>query len=262
MRLFLSYAHEQRQLAAKLAARLEEEDHRVFFDRTDLRPGEPFDATIREEIQRADLFIFLVSPQSVEPASYALTELGLARKRWRKAGGRILPVIVQPAAEMSLPEFGVTFLSPEGDWVAEVAGRVAELADRQRVRRLRVTSWVAGSLVAVICAAWLGKDYSTPPPASEPCRLFGQFQPSPERSTSIPEGLVLHVTAGGVTNSFSVEPDGTCGFEVAGEGVGEWRLDLTSAAGVTWGLANLSGCPASTIRVPLDDGSSITLSPQ
>lgn len=261
MRLFLSYAREQGSLAARLAARLEEENHSVFFDRTDLEPGDPFDATIRNEIHRADLFIFVVSPQSVEPTSYALTELGLARRRWRKAAGRILPVIVEPAPEGSMPEFGVTYLIPKGDWVAEVIARVAELAEHRRHRRLLLASWVAGSLVVAAGVTWFVSDGPSPPP-STPCLLLGEFQASPTRSTSIPEGLTLHVAAGGVTNDFLVGRDGKCRFGIDAELVGDWRLDLTSAAGVPWGRANLSGCPASTTRVPLDEGSSITIRPQ
>jgi hypothetical protein len=257
MRLFLSYSHEQRPIAERLAVRLEEERHHVFFDRTDLGSGEPFDARIRSEIGRASLFIFLVSPQSVKQGSYALTELGLARKRWRRAAGRILPVLVEPVPKELMPEFGVGYFTPEGDWVAGVVARVAEIA---RVRRLRLIRTISTAAVLAV-SGWVAADRWRPHP-KPPCRLAAEFQPSPARSVSMPEGLTLHVVAGGVTHDFLVQRDGTCRFEVEASQVGDWSVDFTSADGLAWGRSSLHGCPTAPTRVTLDEGSSLTILPQ
>ena len=48
-------------------------------------------------------FVFLVSPESVEPGSYCLTELGFARERWPKPADRVLPVVVAATPPESFP---------------------------------------------------------------------------------------------------------------------------------------------------------------
>ena len=50
MKIFLSYASEQRELAKEIALALEAENHTVFFDRSALAPGEAYNAQIREAI--------------------------------------------------------------------------------------------------------------------------------------------------------------------------------------------------------------------
>ena len=72
-RVFLSYAREQRDVAEYLAQTLENDGIDVFFDRHDLPAGDAFHARIRAGIRRCHRFVFLVSPDSVTPGSYALT---------------------------------------------------------------------------------------------------------------------------------------------------------------------------------------------
>lgn len=261
MRVFLSYAHEQRPIAEKLAVRLEAEGHRVFFDSMDLEPGDAFDARIRSGIERAGLFIFLVTPQSVEAKSYALTELGFAKKRWRRPEGRILPVILEPVSQSSMPEFGGTYLTPKGDIVAEVLAEVERIAKSRTRRRLVMTAWAAGALAAAVIAVLLFFNSQKPIPDTS-CRLVAEFHPSPSRSATMPEGLTLHVSRGGVTHDFHVENDGTCRFEIDAGPADEWIVDFTSARGVAWGRSGLRGCPIATTKVTLDEGSSLTIRPQ
>ena len=82
MKIFLSYASEQRPIAEPLALALEADGHEVFFDRHDLPVGGSYHDRIRDAIDDADRYVFLISPESVEPGSYALTELSLAQARW------------------------------------------------------------------------------------------------------------------------------------------------------------------------------------
>ena len=65
MKLFLSYANEDRSIALRVAAALEAEDHHVFIDQHDLRQGDVYNRRIREEIDDSDGFVFLISPDSV-----------------------------------------------------------------------------------------------------------------------------------------------------------------------------------------------------
>ncbi|MGZ5126027.1 MAG: toll/interleukin-1 receptor domain-containing protein, partial [Burkholderiales bacterium] len=50
MKIFLSYSSKDRTLAEPVYLALRAEQHAVFFDRTDLPPGEEYDARIREAI--------------------------------------------------------------------------------------------------------------------------------------------------------------------------------------------------------------------
>ena len=78
MKIFLSYASEQRELAKEIALALEAETHTVFFDRSALAPGEAYNAQIREAFEDSQLFVFLISSDSVTAGRYTLTELAFA----------------------------------------------------------------------------------------------------------------------------------------------------------------------------------------
>jgi hypothetical protein len=92
----------------------------VFVDRVELKAGQPFDADLQNGIERCDLFIFLISSETVAPGSYALAELSIAEQRWRHPAGRVLPVMVATTPKDAIPAYlrAVTILEPKG-----VAGR-------------------------------------------------------------------------------------------------------------------------------------------
>ena len=132
MDIFISYSSKYRDLCERLQLSLDAEGHRCFVDRTELEPGQPFDAELREAIAKCDVFIFLVSPESVATGSYALAELNLAQQRWRHPRGRVLPVIVAPTPMASIPQYlkAVTLLQPRGELVAETLAAVAKMGKR------------------------------------------------------------------------------------------------------------------------------------
>ena len=77
MDIFISYSSKYRDLCERLRLALDAEGHHCFVDRHELEPGQPFDAELREAVADCDVFIFLVSPESVAAGSYALAELNL-----------------------------------------------------------------------------------------------------------------------------------------------------------------------------------------
>ena len=133
MDIFISYSSKYRELCERLQLALEAEGHHCFVDRTELDPGHPFDAELREAIGKCDVFIFLVSPESVATGSYALAELNLAQQRWRHPRGRVLPVVVAPTPMASIPSYlkAVTLLQPQGEIVAETLAAVSQLGRRR-----------------------------------------------------------------------------------------------------------------------------------
>jgi len=76
------YASQDRAVAESIYLALRAQGHSVFFDRADLPPGDEYDTRIRQAIERAQLFVFLLSPDSVDAGSYTLTELAIAQKTW------------------------------------------------------------------------------------------------------------------------------------------------------------------------------------
>ena len=75
--IFLSYPSSLGETAERIELALKGEGYAVFRDRSALPPGESFDARIRAAVEESDLFVFLITPQSVSPGHYTLTELSL-----------------------------------------------------------------------------------------------------------------------------------------------------------------------------------------
>ena len=160
MRIFVSYAREQHEIADRIALGLRNEGHTVFFDHDALSPAEDFDAKIREELASSQLFVFLISPDSVTPGGYTLTELGLARQRWPSPRGRVLPVMVGDTPFDDIDPYlrAVTVLQPAGDVVAEVLARVDAIARRRRLRAAVAAGSVLAVLGLAVVALWIGRE--------------------------------------------------------------------------------------------------------
>ena len=138
MRIFLSYAGVHRSIADAIVLRLRQAGHSVFFDLDALPLAESYDERIRRAIDASDALVFLVSPESVTPGAYALTELEFARRRWEDPSGKVLPVMIADTDYAHIPAYlrAVTVLEPHkatwrprqrlrslGWWVRDAAGR-------------------------------------------------------------------------------------------------------------------------------------------
>jgi len=88
LRIFLSFASPDRAIAEKIQLALLGAGHEVFFDEASLAPGSDYNSQIRNSIKECQLFIFLISPNSVGGRRYARTELKLAKAKWPKPNGR------------------------------------------------------------------------------------------------------------------------------------------------------------------------------
>lgn len=154
MDIFISYSSKYRDLVERLRLALVAEGHDVFVDRAELEPGQPFDAELREAIAGCDLFIYLVSPESVAAGSYALAELALAQQRWTHPRGRVLPVKLAPTPLASIPPYlkAVTMVEPQGDPVPGIVAAVARLAPARRHLKWAIAAGVV--LVAAAAGGW------------------------------------------------------------------------------------------------------------
>jgi hypothetical protein len=202
MHLFLSYAGEHRATADALALRLRQGGHDVFYDRDDLPPGQSFDDRIREALKDCDGLVYLVSPESVAPGAYTLTELEFARERWPNPSGRVLPVMVVPTPYGAIPEYlkAVTVLEPKGNVVAETAAAASRLGGARRLPRWTLVTAALGLTLAAAYGGWRFVRPAPGPPAHA-------------------RGSVTDVTTGAPVPGASVEV--RCGARAVADGVSD-----------------------------------------
>jgi hypothetical protein len=129
VRIFISFASEQEHLAEPVALALRRRRHSVFFSHDDLPAGGNFDERIERAIAASDLFVFLISPESVAKGRYTLTELSYARMKWPDPTECVLPVMLVETPLEKVPGYlkGVTILEPAGNVAAETAAAIGRL---------------------------------------------------------------------------------------------------------------------------------------
>ncbi len=170
MKVFLSYASEDRPQAEEIQLALAGAGHEVFFDRESLPAGGDYHARIKASVDGADLFVFLISPDSVAGGGYALTEMGYARSRWPHPKGHVLPVLVRPTPFPTVPAYlkSVTVLEPSGNVAAEVVAAAAALAAMPEVSSgWRKVAVVGGASVALLAGAAFFAMMKPDPPAPD-----------------------------------------------------------------------------------------------
>lgn len=150
MKIFLSYSSKQQALAEQICLALEQSGHHVFFDKKSLRAGGNFRKRIREELDQSEMLVFLISPDSVAPKSYALSELDIAREKWPQPTAHILPVMAVVTNMESVPPYlkAVTILEPKGEIVEAVSRTVdgwSPLEEVDQVEEARKTLEEAGT---------------------------------------------------------------------------------------------------------------------
>jgi TIR domain-containing protein len=153
MRCFICYAREDEKEAERISVRLEADGHRCFFDKASVPTGGAYDGIIREQIQKAHVFIFLISQHSVKGGRYTITELKLAQEKWPRPRGRVVPVLIDDTPHDSMPPYlaALNVLSPAGNRAAEVASEIDKLR-RSRRAHLTVATVVTTVLAAAVIA--------------------------------------------------------------------------------------------------------------
>lgn len=171
MRVFLSYPSEEREVAERIHYSLKAHGYDGFFDRADLPRGRDYDKAVAAALGESSLFIFLITPASVKPGRYTLTEVGLAERKWPNPSGWVLPIMLRATDIASIPAFlrAVTILEPRGDVVAETAFEAQRLVESRSFasrgrRALRSKAAIAGIAAAVFLgsiALWRAWPFGT-----------------------------------------------------------------------------------------------------
>lgn len=135
MKIFLSYASEHRAVAEQIYLSLIASGHNVFFDRESLPVGNSYHNLIRTAIKDCDVFIFLITHNSIEEGSYTLTELKFAREKWTDPQYNVLPVLIEKVSYRTIPGYlqAVTILQPEGNVAAEVAALIETWTEKKNL---------------------------------------------------------------------------------------------------------------------------------
>lgn len=128
-KIFISYASEDKNIAEQIYLALSGEEYDVFFDRTSLPPAGNYNEHLKKGVQQSDLFVFLISPDSVKEGSYALSELKFCKEKWKHPKNHVLPVIIRKTDSSKIPNYlkAVTFLEIEGNIPAEVANSIKHI---------------------------------------------------------------------------------------------------------------------------------------
>ncbi|PWB47077.1 MAG: hypothetical protein C3F18_12225 [Nitrosomonadales bacterium] len=254
MKIFISYASEERPIADELAVRLRTEGHTVFLDKDNLPEGEGYDAQIREAIATCDLYLFLVSPLSVQPGRYTMTELKFAREQFPNPRGRVLPVMAKPTPFSDIPPYlsAITLLQPQGNLVAETVAEVDSLFSRwSRSRWLRIGGGAIAVALVLAGIGWRGTNH-TPPPCRLSVLLLAQDA----------SGLALDVTTPAGTTALSLG-NAPVPFEVGPFDRKDvsWSAMLRGRDGSPLGRHAIKGCPRSRVNVDFGGGYGLVIDP-
>lgn len=122
MKIFLSYASENQDLAEKIYMALLAGNHKVFFDKTKFKGGDNYHKKIYDQIQKSDFFIFLISRYSLQEGRYVQTELSYAKTKWPKPWKNVLPVKIEPLENDNIDSYltSATIFEPKGNIPAEI----------------------------------------------------------------------------------------------------------------------------------------------
>jgi tetratricopeptide (TPR) repeat protein len=160
MKVFLSHASEDENIAEQIHLALLDAGCTVFFDATSLPAADGYDARIRLALDESDLLIYLISRDSVASSRYVRSELKFAQEKWPHPKGFVLPVMVRDTPFDQIPNYlkAVTILRPEGSAPAEVAAEVIKMKKTAGALRwsgwLRPRVWVPAALVVAVALAW------------------------------------------------------------------------------------------------------------
>jgi hypothetical protein len=132
MKIFLAYAATDKTAAESVAFSLRSRGHKVFLDRDDLPAGGSYDQQIERAVKASDIFVFLISPDSVTEGRYTLTELSFAREKWPDPNDHVLPVMARETPLDQIDPYlkAVTILKRKGSIAAETGAAVDKMRRR------------------------------------------------------------------------------------------------------------------------------------
>lgn len=129
-RVFVSYAHEDRDVVARLTQEIEQTGHDVQLDQVFLNPGDPLSTKIRNEIEQADLVCVVLSSSSVASTWVRHEIAEVLCRELEKKRAQLLPCVIDscemPPILGRLTRFERLYL----DFSRDFAGALESLKNR------------------------------------------------------------------------------------------------------------------------------------
>lgn len=216
--IFICHASEDKPTAEPIQLALAGAGYDVFYDESSLPPGGDYHDRIHKAILRCDVFVFLISKESISHGKYTLAELKFAREKWPSPVGRVLPVVLQSVPTQDIPPYlaATTILTVHGNAAAEVRAAVAGLLTEQR-RKRRKPVLVLSLFIAigsVSLTIFVGRNSTSNTP-SQPQPMTGQISLKSETGDYIGAGKEYtfdnrngKLTASTTKNTISIHFDG------------------------------------------------------
>lgn len=145
-KIFISYSQEDKEYLAqlkKVLAPLGRQGLLQTWDDTKLVPGEAWDASIRHELNTADIIILLVSSDLMDIDYFWDTEMKEAVERHERGQATVVPVIIRPSLWTDAPFAGLTAIPEKGKAVStwgnadeaweQVGEKIKQIAQRKKV---------------------------------------------------------------------------------------------------------------------------------
>jgi hypothetical protein len=121
MRVFISYALQDKDWASRLVSDLKQAGLEVWDPESQVYPGDNYALQVGKALERANAIVFLVSPDAVKSQSFTREmQYAIGEERFRD---RVIPVIVRRTQEMP---WILKRLSPEKGDPGRVSQRIVE----------------------------------------------------------------------------------------------------------------------------------------
>lgn len=171
-KVFLCHASEDAEPAGGIAVALCQAGCKVFFDEHSLPPGGDYHKRIHAAIRKCNLFVFLMTPESLKLGKYTINELEFARERWKNPAGHVLPVNIGAILgnDVHVPPYlgAVTIYTPSGNLAAGVRHEVEKIL-QPRAKAKCLLKVLAGAVaVSTVASLWPSQERPPPPDASQP----------------------------------------------------------------------------------------------
>jgi hypothetical protein len=164
MNVFICHASEDQNIAERIQLALLGAGFTVFLDTQSLPAGSDFQGRIQAAIDQSEVFVFLITTESVAKGKFTLTELSLARTKWPHPAGHVLGVNLTGLATSLIPNYllACSMLNVAGDAPTEVRAAVERLKasmpysifDLRHATRRRAVAVLAIALAVAIIAIW------------------------------------------------------------------------------------------------------------
>lgn len=207
MKIFISFAKEQAEIAELIYRKLLAANYKVFFASSDIRASDGYDDRIRREVAKADRMIFLASRESLSEGKYTLTELQMFSEKWPDPSGRVMSVALDDVSYDNLPPYlgAVTSaLRPKGNIPSELVAAVVNVWPIP-ARRWRLWGMLAALVVIVAVIVFIVFKITTE--VSEEDKSYIppiEFNTGPEAIT-----LIYHSHTLDRKDTFQIDPDRT-----------------------------------------------------